>query len=36
MLYEIDRSLPLLGLLGLMTLLLALFAVPSTRHSQMA
>ena len=29
MLYEIDRSLPLWGLLGLMTLLFVLFAVPS-------
>lgn len=35
MLYEIDRSLPLLGLLGLMSLLLVLFAVQSgTRESQ--
>lgn len=38
MLYEIDRSLPFWGLLGLMALLFVLFAVPATvrrsRHHQ--
>lgn len=33
MLYEVDRSLPLWGLLGLMAMLFALFTVSSYRPS---